>query len=251
MALETASASVGLSLNGSKTQAIVLGIKNPDVTLSVDGERVVPGNSLNILGFGVDYRLDTGCYVDQLLKDLRKNLGVLRMLKYRVDKSELRDFAYGIMMGRLTTYIANCFTVRLAKEDPVNGRAAALQVVVNDLARLLADKRRKDQVEVGELLGLAGLPSVNQVIARDAITMAWTALVACRGPLFSTFNGLRPASGTRAAASGKLNSPAESNAIIVSACKLWNVYHAELVNLKNRRQLKTFVTKVVWKSIPI
>ena len=84
-----------------------------------------------------------------------------------------------------------------------------------------------------------------------SFTMAWTALVACRGPLVSTFNGLRPASGTRAAASGKLNSPAESNAIIVSACKLWNVYHAELVNMKNRRQLKSFVTKVVWKSIPI
>ena len=250
-ALEAASASLGLTLNGGKTQAIVLGSKTSDVVLHVDGASVYPGTTLDILGFCVDFKLGTDVYTSKLLKDLRKNLGVLRMLKHRVSKFELRDFAHGIMIGKLATYLANCFVVRLTPEEPICGRAAALQVVVNDLARLLANRRRSDHVEISELLSLAKVPSVNQLVARDAVSMMWTALVAGKGPLVSVLSSLRPASSTRAATCGKLNTPAGSNAIVVSGCKLWNVYHADLVTIKSKNSLKKFVTTKIWGDIPI
>ena len=252
--LERVSASVGLTLNGSKTTMMILGGNSgrySDLSLLVDGETVQHSDTLDILGFRIDHRLDTSVYLDRLLPELKKSLGVLRMLKFRVTRPELRDFAHGILMGKLATYIANCLVVRLTPDEPVCGRGAALQVVVNDLARLLTGHRRKDHVQVSELLSKADIPSVNQIIARDALTMMWTALVAGNGPLVRVLSDLQPASNTRASNSGKLNSPVGSNAIICSGYKLWNEHHVNLRSIKSRAALKTYITKEVWKTLPI
>ena len=90
-----------------------------------------------------------------------------------------------------------------------------------------------------------------QIIARDALTMMWTALVAGNGPMVPVLSALLPASNTRAANSGKLNTPAGSNAIVISGCKLWNEHHVKLRSIKTRKSLKTFITKEVWKTLPI
>ena len=82
--LEAVSASVGLSLNGTKTQILVLGSKHNELTLVVDGVNVSNVDNLEILGFSVDYRLSFNGYIDRLTVNLRKCLGVLRMLRYRV-----------------------------------------------------------------------------------------------------------------------------------------------------------------------
>ena len=89
------------------------------------------------------------------------------------------------------------------------------------------------------------------MIARAAITMIWTALVGGNGPMVSTFNALRPASGTRAATDGRLNNPATPNAIVASGVKLWNRHHDRLSNIKTKFALKSFITKEVWKELPI
>ena len=250
-ALESVSASVGLTLNGAKTQMLVIGSKNSDLSLVVDGDIVRPGNTLEILGFCLDYKLGTGVYLDKLHADLRKSLGILRMLRYRVSKEEMRDFAYGILMGRLTTYVSNCIVVRTTPEEPVNGRAAALQVILNDLARLRTGKHRSDHIKLEDLLHDARVPSVNQLVARGALSLMWTAMVGGNGPLVPVLSALLPASNTRAANSGKLNTPAGSNAIVISGCKLWNEHHVKLRSIKTRKSLKTFITKEVWKTLPI
>ena len=102
--LEAVSASVGLSLNGSKTQMMIIGgggSRNCDLSLLVDGAKVTPSDTLDILGFRVDCKLGVNCYVDRLTVDLRKCLGILRMLQYRIQRCELRDIAYGILIGKL------------------------------------------------------------------------------------------------------------------------------------------------------
>ena len=172
------------------------------------------------------------------------------MLKFRVSARELRDISNGILIGKLSTYISNCLVVRLAPEDPVCGRGAALQVIINDLARLLTNKRRKEHVKVTDLIDEAGISSVNQIVARDAISMMWNGLVARTGPLVPVLDALRPATGTRAATSGRLNTPATNNAILVSGVKLWNRFGDQLVGIKTAGALKSFVRKTVIKTIP-
>ena len=102
-----------------------------------------------------------------------------------------------------------------------------------------------------DLLSEADLPSVNQIVARSAITLMWTAMVKNVGPLVSTYAALRPASKTRAANDGKLNTPDGSNAIITSGQKLWNEFHGKIVNIKTKPALKSFIKKEVWPKLPI
>ena len=177
----------------------------------------------------------------------------MRMLRYRISRRELKDVSYGIVIGKLSTYIANCVGVRLHSDEPVTGPSAALQVILNDLARVLTGHRRRDHVKMEELLKCAELPSVNQLVARSAINMMWTGLVASKGPLVSVLRALRPASNTRAANNGKLNSPATSNinVIIDSGVRLWNLHHDKIVAAKNKPALKKLITKEIWPSLPI
>ena len=92
---------------------------------------------------------------------------------------------------------------------------------------------------------------VNQLITRDCLSMMWHAMVARVGPLQSIFDELKPASGTRAAADGRLNSPVTTNVAVVSGVKLWNEYHEQLMKIKTKKGLKSFVEKEVWKCIPV
>ena len=140
---------------------------------------------------------------------------------------------------------------RITSEDTVCGRAAAIQVILNDLARLITGRKRTEHLPVPELLREADIPSLNHIVARDALAMMWGGLIAGNGPLVSVLNDLRPAGLTRAATSGKLNIPATSNPIIISGTKLWNRFHVDLCNIKTKDSLKSFITKEVWKNIPI
>ena len=138
-----------------------------------------------------------------------------------------------------------------ASHDDADDDSSAL--VRNKAGRRMrrADRRRSEHVKVGDLLAEANLPSVNQMIARAAITMTWTALVCGKGPIAPVLGALKPASGTRAATDGRLNNPATTNAIVASGVKLWNRHHDRLSNIKTKFALKSFITKEVWKELPI
>ena len=108
----------------------------------------------------------------------------------------------------------------------------------------------KAHVKVADLLAEAGIFSVNQIVARDALAMMWNSLVARNGPLVPVLDALRPATGTRAATNGRLNSLATDNAILVSGVKLWNRFSDQLTAIKTADTLKSFVRKNVLKTIP-
>jgi hypothetical protein len=56
--------------------------------------------------------------------------------------------------------------------DPHSADLRAAQVAINDVARTLTGKKRKDHVQVSDLLKKAKLPSINQVTVKSMLREA-------------------------------------------------------------------------------
>ena len=69
----------------------------------------------------------------------------------------LKMFARATVLGKLRTYLHLALKVRLSENDPHTVWGKKLQVIVNDVARVINKKRRSDHVRVQDLLKKAGL----------------------------------------------------------------------------------------------
>ena len=224
--MEKVAAAVGLSINGEKTQLLLLGASrhyehNP--VLEVDGHQVAPSPSITLLGMELDGNLSTNGYTDAMIKETKRWLGMLRLLAPRLSAAQLRMIVMGLLIGKAQTYtcIGHCHHIRLSNTDPIPERTKKLQVILNDSARMILGVRRSDHVEVGTLLKDSGIPSVNSLVAREAAMTAWHALATPhaqvtpqpdgmplrQSPLAHIFDDLRMDERTRGAGNTALRPP--------------------------------------------
>ena len=86
--------------------------------------------------------------------------------------------------------------VRLDSSMATTASAAALQVVINNIVRAVGRKRKVNRVPVAQLLDLAGLESLNQVVAKGSDLLAGSA-VQLQHPLHVLFLSLQMDSRTQ------------------------------------------------------
>ena len=72
----------------------------------------------------------------------------------------------------MRTYLHLSLKVRLSESDPQTVWGKKLQVIVNDVARVICKRRRSDHVRVEDLAGLDG---VNAMVCSSSAMLAWRA----------------------------------------------------------------------------
>ena len=249
--LEKAAAAAGLRINGAKSQLLIVGRKISDSYIMVDGCKVDAGTTLDLLGMRFDWRLSTDEYVDSLIVDLKRRLAVLRLLRPRLPKKAFAMVCQGILIGKVSTYAAHYAPVRLNESEPVSGRLRAVQTVLNDLYRLMSGYWRSDHVTIRDLLKATGLPTLNEMAAREAVTIIWESYTDPAAPLASILDDLRPSTTSRAHSMCKLNAPDPSNVLLASGVRLWNLHATSLAALKTKASVKNYVKTKIWPSLPV
>ena len=230
---------------------MVVGRRNSDLALDVDGVSVEAGQTLDILGMTFDWRLSTDLYVNKLLAEGRRRISMLRLLRPRIPPEVFPMVASGIFLGKVMVYAGHYHAVRLNESDVSTERSKDVQIMLNDYARLLTGLKRKEHVKVKDLLKQAAVPSLNQLAAREAISQVWDGYVNLDSPLARTVADLRPSRSSRSHTMAKLNLPDPANTLLSSGCKIWNEHSAQLSKISKKSELKTYIKKTVWQSIPI
>ena len=113
-------------------------------------------------------------------------------------------FARATVLGKMRTYLHLALKVRLSEKDPLTVWGKKLQVIVNDVARVIVKWRRSDHVRVEDLLKKAGLEGINAMVCSNSAMLAWRA----SSPLHDLFASMIPNGETRSKADGKLEIPA-------------------------------------------
>ena len=240
-ALVSLSKELGLVLNPTKTQCIIYG-KVPDEAdpITVDGVTITPS----------DNKLQPQVYLKELADSVLYRKHVVGRLSAHLPPNVLKMFARATVLGKMRTYLHLSLKVRLSENDPKTEWGRKLQGIVNDVARVVAKKRRKDHVRVEDLLKKGGLESVNAMVCSNSAMLAWKASKP-ESPLHGLFLGMIPNGSTRSRAAGKIEVPPPNTKNLA----LWNMAVTwksipDLRVAKSEGKAKQIVRKFV-KSIPL
>ena len=140
--------------------------------------------------------------------------------------------------------------VRLQDQDPLTGWGKKLQVVINDVARVLVKKKRADHVRVEDLLKKSRLQSVNAMVFSSSAMLAWRAFDPDH-PLHGLLAALQPKGNTRSKEAGLLQVPPPDtkNLALWNIATVWNAV-PDLRAAKSEGAAKRVLKKFV-SSIPI
>ena len=125
-----------------------------------------------------------------------------------------------------------------------------LQVVLNDVARVLVRKKRTDHVRVQDLMKKSGLQSVNTMLCSSSAMLAWRSAKPGH-PLHDLFASLKPRGSTRSMAAGLLQVPPPDtkNLALWNMATVWNAI-PDLRAAKSEGAAKKIVKKFV-RALPI
>ena len=134
---------LGLVLNPSKTQCIIYGsVSDSTEPVTVDGVPITPSEKICILGFTLDNKLNPQVYLKELADSVLYRKHVVGRLSAHLPPHILKMFARATVLGKMRTYLHLSLKVRLSENDPLTGPGKRLQVIVDDVARILCKKRR-------------------------------------------------------------------------------------------------------------
>ena len=152
----------GLYLNVAKTQTMRLHHKDTPST-----------STLNVLGVLVNKSGGFSNHHTSMLADLRGRLGAVRRLATSIGRGRLlREIAQSLVLGKVQCNALITREVRLHSK-PAHGDDIATQRVLNDLYRTLIGAGRSDHIKVSDLADRAGLPTLNQIVTKQAAISAW------------------------------------------------------------------------------
>ena len=109
---------------------------------SVDGVTITPSDKISILGFTLYSKLQPQAYLKELADGVLYRKHVVGRLSAHLPPHVLKMFARATVLGKIRTYLHLSLKVRLSESDPLTVWGKKLQVIVNDVARVVAKKRR-------------------------------------------------------------------------------------------------------------
>ena len=242
---------LGLSLNPTKTRLLVHGkVLDDEENFKVGDVTIPPSQDLTLLGFTFDEKLSPQPYLHELYNAVLYRKHTVGRLSAHLPPHVLKMFARAVVLGKIRTYLHLALKVRLNDQDPLTGWGKKLQVVLNDVARILLKRRRRDHVRVEDLLQKSGLQSVNSIICSSAAMLAWRAADSGH-PLHDLFASLKPRGNTRGKEAGLLQVPPPDtkNLALWNMATVWNAM-PDLRAAKSEGAAKRVVKKFV-RSIPI
>ena len=101
--------------------------------------------------------------MDNLCKVLKQRIGLLRRIKYKVNKDKLQIIAEAIFTSKIRYGIAVYSSPRLEEDEAENSDIQKIQVLQNDMLRLINGHTRAEQVNMKSLREELMTLSVNQL----------------------------------------------------------------------------------------
>jgi hypothetical protein len=174
----------GLAIHGAKTQLLVSSNAGPaaGLTVHVDGNDIICGHTLDLLGFCYDRKLTAAPHAENMAKTTKQRAALIARLAQHLPRGQyLQQLASGLVLGKVSHALAAVAAPRLRADTPTVAALKAVQVSVNNVARSITGVMRSDRVRVAELNAMANLPTINALVTRTVAMEAWAAFNSCDG----------------------------------------------------------------------
>ena len=226
--------------------------------MEVGGEILETSASEKLLGLIVNSDLNWTTHVDKLSTTLKQRLGFLRRIKYKVNSNKLQMIAEAIFQSKLR-YGISVYTIPKFEfnnlEQAMDPNISKLQVIQNDMMRLLIGKDRKSHTNMEKLRNELGMMSVNQLsVYHVAIEMFNIINNKSSESLHEEMKMESRGYGLRGLEEGKVRVPEKGkkscNGFHYMGPKLWNFLPKHIRKTTIRSIFKEKLKDFIWESIP-
>ena len=140
--------------------------KEKKIEMEVGGEVLKTAESEKLLGLHVNSDLNWNKHVSKLCTTLKQRLGMLRRIKYKVHSHKLQMIAEAIFQSKIR-YGISVYTIPKFEfqnlEQSIDSNITKLQVIQNDMLRLLVSIKRNSHTNMEKLRNELKMMSVNQL----------------------------------------------------------------------------------------
>ena len=216
---------IGLALNTEKTQLVAHSATSNTTPLSISiaGKEIKAQKEGCMLGVSFNDKVSFNPHLYSLIGDIRSRVGLIRRIAANIPSGTLlRQIATAIVHGKLAS-ASIVLPCRLEETDPVSGPARELQVLQNDMARILTRSKKVDRIPIPDLLKKADITPVNGLLVQAAATVAWKAASPVNILHREVFSDNMPIS-VRLLTENMLRPtpPGSTAPLVVSAVAIWN-----------------------------
>ena len=253
-------ASNGLVANAKKTSLLLLNYRQttPPLSVKIGSDIITRQSTATLLGIKCQENQQWSNQINGkggLLSGLNSRIFIIRRMRSHLSETSVLKLVDGLFMSKIRYGLQLYGKVRMSEEDPTNGELKAIQVVQNNLLRMLNRSKIKDKVSIDFMLKKFNMMSVNQLNAQIKLLEIWKSLNVNDYPLkLKRHDPNKAGSTTRACASGKLcevgQSTKSQNTCVSDAIRLWNKAPASVTNCDSIYVAKKEIKKFA-KTLPI
>lgn len=129
----------------------------------IGGEELCSKDSDKLLGLEVSAALNWKIHGEKPSITLLKRIGLLRRIQYKIPREMLKIIDWAIFNSKIRYGIDVYMKPRIDKDDSISKNLKKLQVLQNDMVRLICMKKRSDKVWMDDLRKQLGIMSVKQM----------------------------------------------------------------------------------------
>ena len=225
-------ASNGLVANASKTKFLLIrgkgckdGEENGHSSIIVDSCAVTESSCEKVLGIYINNRLDWSDHIEYLKNTMRQRTAIVKRLTYHLPRNVVITLLDGLVFSKVRYCLPLFASPRLTEEEPKNGDFGALQILVNNVLRIVTASKKNDQISKEELHKRCKAQSLNRMAVNATYKLTKKIIDGeCNGlPDFYAKN-IPLKEGTRTKSSGKLMPSIMQRGFRHNSIKIWNKF---------------------------
>ena len=232
--------------------------KEKKVEMNVGGEILKTKESEKLLGLHINSDLNWNTHVNKLCTTLKQRLGHLRRIKSKINSHKLQIVAEAIFQSKLR-YGISVYTIPKFEfnnqEQSIDPNITKLQVIQNDMMRLLVNKKRGSHTNMERLRNELKMMSVNQLSCyHTAIEMFNIINNNSSAALLEEMKQVPKGYGLRGLDDGTVIVPHKGkkscNGFHYMGPKMWNFLPSHIRKTTIRNIFKEKVKEFIWENIP-
>ena len=169
---------LGLSMNSEKTEFLMVRPKRDpnEYKIKVNGSSINESVSVKVLGVHVMNNLCWTKHIDSVCQTISQRTGLINRLKFKLNTEHLTNITHGIILSHVKYCLSSFATIRIEDQDSRSTGAERIQVLLNNVARIINRVKRTDHVSKKELFEMSPWLSVNHMCITSVVADTWKAL---------------------------------------------------------------------------
>ena len=129
----------------------------------IGGETLEAKSSEKLLGMHVSANLDWKVHIEHLYKVLKQRLGLMRRIRHKIPGEKLQIIGEAIFVSKIRYGLAVYSKPRLSEDDARSPEMQKIQVLQNDMVRLIKGYTRSDHINMSKTRRDMKMMSINQL----------------------------------------------------------------------------------------